>query len=515
MDENHIVIPDNPVSKIKECLKRANIAYWFDTEDIRNSDDFAERIETNLKQSRMLLFVSSKNSNASKWTRKEISLANDLNKKILPLKIDDAQFGSGIGFLLAGINYQEYFLNPVLALETLVKDILDIKKNLSDEEALQDIIEVARSAYKAIQKQVSILEKMYRRLSDIGVREKQCPVCSASSQIDQKYCECCGFFFPLMYGIAKETEIDRTYLSIMKGLWSSSPAEDLSQIKQNVQEESPTNADTAQTETPYINTKSQKGKGVFNVNGVQFKMIPVSGGSYAMGDQNHAHKVTISGFKIGETPVTQALWRAVMGDNPSRFKGENRPVEQVSWNDCQHFIDKLNEMTGKSFRLPTEAEWEYAARGRDQTEFPWNNADVKSGQGCFYANFKPDRGNYTKDGNLITSKVGIYSANSNGLFDMAGNVAEWTSTIFTEAGVGAMNDLNPQLSYNAALEDPYRLKKKSVRGGSWKDPESYIRSAWRTWEYQNQPRSYIGFRCVRSLANSTSTKTKDKKSKRK
>jgi formylglycine-generating enzyme required for sulfatase activity len=111
--------------------------------------------------------------------------------------------------------------------------------------------------------------------------------------------------------------------------------------------------------------------------------------------------------------------------------------------------------------------------------------------------------------------VGIYGTNSNGLYDMAGNVAEWTSTIYTEAGVDAMNDLNPQLEYKAAKEDPYKLKKKSVRGGSWKDPESYIRSAWRTWEYQNQPRSYIGFRCVRSLANTTSEKAKGAKGKSK
>ena len=194
------------------------------------------------------------------------------------------------------------------------------------------------------------------------------------------------------------------------------------------------------------------------------------------------------------------------------------PVVGVTWEQANAFCAWRTEFLLKGlgpaarfvqrYRLPTEAEWEFAARGKQQNEFPWENEDVATGKGCFFANFKPDDGNYTKDGNLITSKVGIYQANSNGLFDMAGNVAEWTSTIYTEAGVDAMNDINPQLKYNAAKEDPYRLKKKSVRGGSWKDPESYIRSAWRTNEYQNQPRSYIGFRCVRSLANTISEKAK-------
>jgi formylglycine-generating enzyme required for sulfatase activity len=199
------------------------------------------------------------------------------------------------------------------------------------------------------------------------------------------------------------------------------------------------------------------------------------------------------------------------------------PVVGVTWEQANAFCawrtSYLLKGLGKEaqyiqrYRLPTEAEWEFAARGKEGNEFPWNNKDVKNGQGCYYANFKPDRGDYTEDGNLITSKVGIYGSNSNGLYDMAGNVAEWTSTIYTESGVDAMNDLNPQLSYNAAQEDPYRLKKKSVRGGSWKDPESYIRSAWRTWEYQNQPRSYIGFRCVRSLASTSSGKQKAGKKK--
>ena len=197
------------------------------------------------------------------------------------------------------------------------------------------------------------------------------------------------------------------------------------------------------------------------------------------------------------------------------------PVVGVTWEQANAFCAWRTEYLLKGlgpvaryvqrYRLPTEAEWEYAARGKNGTEFPWENTNMKNGEGCFYANFKPNRGDYTQDGNLITSKVGAYPGNSNGLFDMAGNVAEWTSTVYTESGVGAMNDLNPQLDYKAAKEDPYRLKKKSVRGGSWKDPEAYIRSAWRTWEYQNQPRSYIGFRCVRSLANTSTGKPKKTK----
>ena len=194
------------------------------------------------------------------------------------------------------------------------------------------------------------------------------------------------------------------------------------------------------------------------------------------------------------------------------------PVVGVSWEQANAFCawrtDYLMKGLGKAaqyvqrYRLPTEIEWEYAARGKEGKPFPWEEEGAKSGDGCFYANFKPDRGNYTQDGNLITSRVGTYSANSNGLYDMAGNVAEWTSTVYTEAGVLSMGDINPNISYNAAKEDPYQMKKKSVRGGSWKDPETFIRSAWRTYEYQNETRSYIGFRCVRTQVSNSNRKQK-------
>ena len=108
------------------------------------------------------------------------------------------------------------------------------------------------------------------------------------------------------------------------------------------------------------------------------------------------------------------------------------------------------------------------------------------------------KGNYVKDGNLISSRVGTYPPNEFGLYDMAGNVSEWTSTAYTEAVDQYTGDMNPDFRYNAAKEDPYRMKRKIVRGGSWKDVSNFVRSDMRMWEYQNEQRSYIGFRCVRT-----------------
>ncbi|MDD4608882.1 MAG: SUMF1/EgtB/PvdO family nonheme iron enzyme [Bacteroidaceae bacterium] len=184
------------------------------------------------------------------------------------------------------------------------------------------------------------------------------------------------------------------------------------------------------------------------------------------------------------------------------------PVVGVSWEQANAFCAWRTEylLAGlkgaaryiQRYRLPTEVEWEYAARGKKGKVYPWNSENTESDEGCFYGNYKPGKGNYTKDGSLITNKVGIFSANENGLYDMAGNVAEWTSTNYTESGVLSMSDINPELSYNAAKEDPYKMKRKTVRGGSWKDIAAYIRSSARSYEYQNVGRSYIGFRCVRT-----------------
>lgn len=186
------------------------------------------------------------------------------------------------------------------------------------------------------------------------------------------------------------------------------------------------------------------------------------------------------------------------------------PVVGVSWEQANAFAawrtDFLRKSLGKQgvyiepYRLPTEAEWEYAARaGENDNRYPWEGElTLSEDRGCFYANFKPQEGNFSKDGHLITSAVGTFAPNDFGLYDMAGNVSEWTSTAFTESIGKLTSDLNPEYNYRAAVEDPYKMKRKIVRGGSWKDVAHNVRSDLRMWEYQNEQRSYIGFRCVRS-----------------
>lgn len=186
------------------------------------------------------------------------------------------------------------------------------------------------------------------------------------------------------------------------------------------------------------------------------------------------------------------------------------PVVGVSWDQANAFAAWRTEYFRRSlpkqqgfyiepYRLPTEAEWEYAARaGEDKNKYPWEGDLPITEDGCFYANFKPMNGNYIKDGNLITARVGTYAPNNFGLYDMAGNVSEWTSTAYTESISKLTNDINPEYRYYVAKEDPYKMSRKIVRGGSWKDVAKDIRSDLRMWEYANEQRSYIGFRCVRT-----------------
>ena len=220
----------------------------------------------------------------------------------------------------------------------------------------------------------------------------------------------------------------------------------------------PVNPDEPQTET-------------FMVNGVSFKMITVEGGTFIMGasaDQDSvaydsekpAHQVTLSSYSIGETEVTQDLWQAVMGSNPSYFPGDlQRPVERVSWSACQEFITELNQLTGKQFRLPTEAEWEYAARG----------GRLSIGYKYSGSNNISEIAWYSSNSSNITNPVATKAPNELGLYDMSGNVWEWCQDWYEV--YGSESQTNPT--------GPATGSARVSRGGSWGSIATLCRVSYR------------------------------------
>ena len=205
-------------------------------------------------------------------------------------------------------------------------------------------------------------------------------------------------------------------------------------------------------------------------NGISIDMVRVEAGTFTMGAtaemkdpfdwEKPTHQVTLTNdYYIGKYEVTQALWQAVMGNNPSYFKGGNLPVEQVSWDDCQEFLSKLNSITGKKFRLPTEAEWEYAARGG------------KKSRGYQYSgsNNLSDVAWYDRKSNNKTHAVGTKQSNELGIYNMSGNVCEWCQDLFEE--YSSSSQVNP----TGANSGSHRV----FRGGSWNGYARYCRSSYR------------------------------------
>lgn len=220
------------------------------------------------------------------------------------------------------------------------------------------------------------------------------------------------------------------------------------------------------------------------VNGVSFNMIYVDGGTFTMGctsvqgsdcanNERPAHQVMVSDFYMGETEVTQALWKAVMGSNPSCFRGDDLPVENVSWNDCQEFILKLSQLTGKTFRLPTEAEWEYAARGgKNHDGYKYAGANsIGDVAWCW---------NNSIQTHLVATKL----PNAIGLYDMSGNVKEWCSDWY--GGYISEAQRNPT--------GPLSGSSRVQRGGSWPQNARPCRVSYRSHVNPSFHSNDCGFR---------------------
>ena len=213
----------------------------------------------------------------------------------------------------------------------------------------------------------------------------------------------------------------------------------------------------------------------FEVNGVIFTMINVSGGTFMMGNENGnddekpVHQVTLSSFFIGQTEVTQELWMAVMGNNPSDIDGGSygvnlkRPVEDVSWEDCQEFISKLNEMTGQNFRLPTEAEWEFTARGGNRSEGYQYAGSNKIDDVAWYSENSYVVGTSSPD--YGTHTIATKAPNELGFYDMSGNVCEWCQDWY--GNYTSEEQTNPT--------GPESGSQRVYRGGSWRYGANHCR----------------------------------------
>ena len=274
-------------------------------------------------------------------------------------------------------------------------------------------------------------------------------------------------------------------------------------------------------------TQQQPGLITVTANGVSFKMILVQGGTFTMGADCMPHSVTLSTYYIGETEVTQELWQAVMGSNPSYFKPEvtnaaqcsyeafvadakrlnarkpgtvripseqewnatmvtmtgslKRPVEYVSWNDCQEFIRKLNQITGRKFRMPTEAEWEFAARGGNKSK------------GYVYAGSDDIYSVAWHAGFMGAEKVGGKNPNELNLYDMSGNIYEWCSDYYSSTYYQSTPSVDPQGPERANGWNKYS---RSIRGGCWNSQPSGCRVSARGQADGTKRSSIVGLRLV-------------------
>ncbi|MEM6298299.1 MAG: formylglycine-generating enzyme family protein, partial [Bacteroidota bacterium] len=216
------------------------------------------------------------------------------------------------------------------------------------------------------------------------------------------------------------------------------------------------------------------------------QMVYVKGGTFTMGctseqsncetDEKPIHQVTLSSFRMSKYEVTQALWKEVMGNNPSRFKGSNLPVEQVSWYDIQSFLQKLNQLTGKNYSLPTEAEWEFAARGGTKGRgYKYAGSDNISSAAWYLGNSESKM-----------HPVGQKTPNEIGLYDMTGNAWEWCQDWYRD--YSSSSQQNPR----GLDSDSYRVG----RGGGWSSSARYCRVSDRYWSTPSDRYDYLGFRLV-------------------
>lgn len=498
---------------------------WIDLDGIESGNRaFQVKINKAIEESTVFLFMMSKSSVVSDNCLQELmkadqEYAKDEKKHLVLVKIDPGYEMIGMFKMMFGnrdiINYDDQNQH-----DKLIRDLrkwLDIPEIDPLKEVRERVEQLKAEDKISANRRERIDSEMRKMQKQLGETSFECPVCGEKNQVDEQYCQRCGYILNYF----SKPSFEEKRLNLLRFNWNSKLdlAAKLQQleeeIKQSSEREQSLNSELQTSQSEYAALKRQydeekkyieeakkkekeeeakrlaaeeekrKAFREFTVNGVTFKMIRVEGGSFQMGatseqgsdaegNEKPVHSVTLSDYMIGEMEVPQQLWKAVMGSNPSKFQGTNNPVEQVSWNDCKKFIGKLNSLTGQNFRLPTEAEWEFAARGGNKSQhYKYSGSNEIDKVAWYHSN-----------SDYKTHPVGSKEANELGLYDMSGNVCEWCEDWFGDYSS------SPQTNPNGPDKGSYRV----YRGGGWFDSAGNCRVSARGYDAPDSRDDVLGLR---------------------
>ena len=530
----------------KELEEKSKVTCWMDLDGIESASQFEDVIINAIDKSKAVIFFLSEHSMSSEFAKKEVRYANETNKKLIPVRIDDSNPKKWFLFNFSGVDVIDY--SDVYQRKKLFRDLQSWfspketdpnKVPVLEQYGAEIHIETDMDCHvqrfhkdmivaKADEENVIRLGKGKHKLQFIAVDNPKVKDSCEYKVDDVSESDYIEVFLQEKAGIvsaeaenleklqqekeklsAEVTELQNK-LSETESLAEKRSGE-IAKLKERLylaeKELSEKNSEIlslkntlsdvkailANTQTELEKYKSaekeeRKQQGLFKVENVEFKMIYVEGGKFKMGsdsgdtDEKPVHDVTLSDYFIGETVVTQALWKAVMGYNPSYFKGANLPVESISWNDCQEFIRKLNDhiqdqLKGRRFALPTEAQWEFAARGGNKSQ----GYDF-SGSDDIY-----DVAWYKNNSSKRTQPVKRKRANELGLFDMSGNVWEWCQDWY-ESSYPSSPQTDPV--------GPSTGSSRVYRGGSWFSYARNCRSAYRNNYTPDYRYNFLGLRLV-------------------
>lgn len=499
------------VDQICQLMRQKQIVYYRDTQEIPGGEKFFDELAKSILDSVVFLYIGSKNSYSSIYTPKEINFSISKNTNvIIPYLVDDSPLPDNLFLAFSDLNVRNKGEHsPEVILEDIIKAVprlRDIVKSKEKDENIGNI--VFHPYYKDAFEYYNIAEKLY-----YDERFETHPQMRLAALAYAKYAELLGYtnrgkwlYNQIWTGDEEvqklyEEQFEKNEATIETNTKLSEATAKRNDIIEKLKAGIPIVQIKFSDEINDIEIKDN----TFIANDINFKdldsiikcvkikdtlfkMILVKGDTFVMGaslqeggeneDEQVLHNVTLGSFYICETQVTQKQWNTIMGNNPSKIKYDNYPVTNVSWYDCQNFIKKLNEITGLKFRLPTEAEWEFAARG---------------GQKGKHNGYKYSGGNtitnimwYSNNSENHPHEVSLKQSNELGVFDMSGNIWEWCSDWYEN--YDTMQTFNPQ--------GPIDGKEKVCRGGSFMSEAKECRVSIREKDNPNEESEDVGFRLV-------------------